>query len=91
MELWSDGRNDLKGGKPLCREFQWKVGGLSSWSERFAVGKGWKVLGRLGGGLNDLHGSFWARVGSAWSVKGQVVNIFDLVGSLEPLGHCDRQ
>ena len=67
------------------------MGGLSSWSERFAVGKGWKVLGRLGDGLDDLKGSFWARVGPAWSVKGQVVNIFDLVGSLEPLGHCDRQ
>lgn len=30
LQLWSNGRNDLKGGKPLCLEFQWKVGGLSS-------------------------------------------------------------
>ena len=50
LQLWSNGRNDLKRGKPLCLEFQWKVGGLSSWSERFAVGNGWEVLRRLGVG-----------------------------------------
>lgn len=45
VELWSNGRNDLKGGKPLGREFQWKMGSLSLWVERFAVRKGWKVPG----------------------------------------------
>lgn len=50
--------------------------GLSSWSESFAARKGWEALGRLGVRLYDGQSSFWARVGPAWCVKGQVVNLF---------------